>query len=83
MGWSDKGLVVVDKPAEKEKDSAVRRLARRVLAAFGPGDQVVYSPDFGPETTFYRWRKQAVKDGILVYHRGAYFVAQKIKVEIN
>jgi hypothetical protein len=84
MGWSTNGLVVVDKPAEKTEDnSAVARLGQRVLAHFKPGNQVVYIPDFGPEATFYRWRKQAAKDGIVTYHRGAYFVAQPIVVRLT
>ncbi len=83
MGWSANGLIVVDKPTEKtNNNSAVAHMGARVLAAFKPGDQVVYSPDFGPEATFYRWRKQAAKDGIVTYNRGSYFVAKRIEVEI-
>lgn len=78
MGWSANGLVVVDKPADNsEENTALGRMHRAVLAALKPGDQVLYSPDFGPEATFYRWRKHAVKKGYLVYNRGSYFVAQE------
>jgi hypothetical protein len=84
MGWSANGLVVVDKPVEQTDDNtATGRMGRAVLATFKPGDQVIYSPEFGPETTFYRWRKQAVKDGQLVYNRGSYFVAQMIERKPN
>jgi hypothetical protein len=77
MGWSANGLVVVDKPADKsEENTATGRMGRAVLAKFKPGDMVIYSPEFGPETTFYRWRKHAVRKGDLVYNRGSYFVAQ-------
>jgi hypothetical protein len=84
MGWSVNGLVVVDKPVEKvNENTAGSKMERAVLAAFKPGDQVVYSPDFGPEATFYRWRKQAVREGKVVYHRGAYFVARKDEAKPN
>jgi hypothetical protein len=84
MGWSANGLVLVDKPAEQvNENSAAYKMERNVLAAFKPGDQVVYSPDFGPQATFYRWRQQAVKDGKVVYHRGAYFVARKDEAKPN
>jgi len=84
MCWSPAGLVLVDKPAEKvNENTALYRMGLNVLAAFKPGDQVVYSPGFGPEATFYRWRKQAVKDGKLVYHRGAYFVARRGEAKPN
>jgi hypothetical protein len=75
MGWSANGLVIVDKP-EEEDNSAIGRMGRTVLAKLKPGDQVLYAPELGPEATFYRWRKHAVRIGELVYHRGAYFVAQ-------
>src|SRR3984885_15512870 len=62
MGWSANGLVVVDKPADKaDMNSATGRMGRAVLTKFKPGDQVIYLPELGPETTFYRWRKQAVR----------------------
>ena len=78
MGWSANGLVVVDKPADKaDMNSATGRMGRAVLTKFKPGDQVIYLPELGPETTFYRWRKQAVREGVLVYNRGSFFVAQE------
>jgi hypothetical protein len=84
MGWSANGLVVVDKPLEKTDDNtAAGRMGRAVLAMFKPGDQVIYSPQFGPEATFYRWRKQAVHDGDLVFNRGSYFVAQPVERKPN
>jgi hypothetical protein len=84
MGWSANGLVLVDKPAEPvNENSAMYRMGLNVLAAFKPGDQVVYSPDFGPEATFYRWRKEAVKAGKVLYHRGAYFVARRDEPKPN
>ncbi|MGB9071461.1 MAG: hypothetical protein WCC22_02235 [Terriglobales bacterium] len=84
MGWSAGGLTLVDKPAEQVNENTARyRMGLNVLAAFKPGDQVVYSPDFGPEATFYRWRKRAVKDGQVVYHRGAYFVARASDTKPN
>jgi hypothetical protein len=84
MGWSVNGLVVVDKPVEKvNENTAGSKMERNVLAAFKPGDQVVYSPDFGPEATFYRWRKQAARDGKVVFNRGAYFVPRKDEAKPN
>jgi hypothetical protein len=84
MGWSANGLVLVDKPAEKvDENTAAGRMERAVLSLFKPGDQVVYSPDFGPQASFYRWRKQAVGEGKVVYYRGAYFVARKDETKPN
>jgi hypothetical protein len=78
-----KGLVLAAKPETVPENTAMYRMATNVLAAFKPGDQVVYSPDFGPEAGFYRWRKQAAKDGKLVYNRGAYFVAKASESKPN
>jgi hypothetical protein len=84
MGWSANGLVVVNKPTEKaDENTAAARMERNVFSTFKPGNQVVYSPQFGPEATFYRWRKQAVRDGSLVYNRGAYFVTQEEEKKPN
>ncbi len=84
MGWSANGLVVVDKPTEKADDNtATGRMGRAVLAKLKPGDLVMYSPEFGPEATFYRWRKEAVRDGRLIYNRGSYFVAQEVEHKPN
>lgn len=84
MGWSANGLVVVDKPTEKADDNtATGRMGRAVLAKLKPGDLVMYSPEFGPEATFYRWRKEAVRDGRLTYNRGSYFVAQDVEHKPN
>ncbi|MGB6802110.1 MAG: hypothetical protein WBE31_07565 [Candidatus Sulfotelmatobacter sp.] len=79
MGWSANGLVVVDKPAETD-NTAIGQMHRAVLSVLKPGDMVIYSPEFGPEATFYRWRKHAVKKGFLVYNRGSYFVAREEEV---
>jgi hypothetical protein len=84
MGWSANGLVLVDRPSEKvDENTAAYKMERSVLAAFKPGEQVVYSPDFGPEATFYRWRKQAVRERKVVYNRGAYFVARREEPKPN
>jgi hypothetical protein len=84
MGWSANGLVLVDRPSEKvDENTAAYKIERSVLAAFKPGEQVVYSPDFGPEATFYRWRKQAVRERKVVYNRGAYFVARREEPKPN
>jgi hypothetical protein len=84
MGWSTNGLVVVDKPRERlDENTAAYKMERAVFTMFKPGDQVVYSPDFGPEATFYRWRKQAVKDRKVVYNRGAFFVARECESKPN
>ena len=45
--------------------------------------QVLYSPDFGPEATFYRWRREASKSGKVVYHRGAYFMGKEPEKKAN
>jgi hypothetical protein len=84
MGWSADGLVLVNKPAEEvNTNTAMYRMERNVLAAFKPGDQVVYSPDFGPQATFYRWRREAVMKRLVVYHKGAYFVARRDETKPN
>jgi hypothetical protein len=84
MGWSANGLVIVDKPAEQaNENSAAYKMERNVLGVLKPGDQVVYSKDFGPEANFYRWRKDAVREGKVVYNRGAYFVARMCEKKPN
>ena len=84
MGWSANGLVVVDKPVDTAPtNTAAYRMERNVLSALKPGDQVVYSPDFGPEANFYRWRKDAVREGKVVYNRGAFFVARRDESKPN
>jgi hypothetical protein len=84
MGWSANGLVVVDKPVDRsEENTATNRMGRAVLAKFKPGDQVVYSAEFGPEATFYRWRKDAVRNGTVTYNRGAYFVTLEVEKKPN
>ena len=47
------------------------------MTIFKPGERVVYRPDIGSVATFYRWRKRALADGILVLSDGAYYRAHK------
>ena len=53
---------------------ALTRLESQVFAKFKPGQMISYSPELGAEGTFYRWRKQAAKDGKLAYSTGCYYV---------
>jgi hypothetical protein len=81
--WQSKGLCLTTKPEELPENTALYRMGLNVLAKYKPGEQVVYSAELGPETTFYRWRKQAVQEGKLVQSGGAYFVAQRVEPRPN
>jgi hypothetical protein len=71
--WQANGLVLTQELEEVPENSAMYRMELNVMAKYKPGDMVVYSAELGAETTFTRWRKQAVKDGKLVYNGGRYF----------
>lgn len=72
-------LVQCDKPEpvaeEKKLSPAMLRMAQNCFHKFKPGDEVLYCPDLGAASTFYRWRDQAVADGRVVNHSGRYVMA--------
>jgi hypothetical protein len=68
------------KRAVRNRDSsqaiAFARTTAAVRAAFVPQETVRYHPTLGAESTFYRWKKWALRNGILVVNRGkTYLVA--------
>jgi hypothetical protein len=72
-------LVQCEKPEpvveEKKASPAMLRMAKNCFHKFKPGDEVVYSPDLGASSTFYRWRDQAVAEGRIANHSGMYVLA--------
>jgi hypothetical protein len=74
MEFNDGELRMVAKPEAVPEDSALTRMQRNVFAKFKPGEMLAFSAELGPEATFYRWRKQAAKDGAIAYSGGCYFV---------
>ena len=72
--WQHNGLVLTAEPQAVTEETALTRMERSVFAKYKPGDVVMYSPELGPEATFYRWRKQAAKDGKLACSSGCYYV---------
>jgi hypothetical protein len=74
MEWRNHGLHVTQKPETQAQSPSLQRMEEQVLAKYKPGQMVVYSAELGPETTFYRWRREATNTGKLVYSNGCYFV---------
>jgi hypothetical protein len=75
-----RGLVITEKPPDpqpeqKKLSKAMSHMARNCFHKFKPGDEVVYSPDLGSGSTFYRWRDDAVDSGLVVHHGGKYMMA--------
>jgi hypothetical protein len=72
-------LVQCEKPEpvveEKKVPKAMALMSRNCFHKFKPGDAVVYSKDLGSESTFHRWREDAVELGTVVRHSGGYFMA--------
>jgi hypothetical protein len=72
--WQTGGLVLTTEPEAVTEETALTRMERNVFAKYKPGQMVVYSPELGAEGTFYRWRKDATKEGKLACSGGCYFV---------
>jgi len=72
--WQVNGLCLTTEPEAVPEESALTRMQRNVFAKFKAGEMLTYSAELGPEATFYRWRKQAAKDGAIAYSGGCYFV---------
>ena len=82
---STEGLVLTEKPEDVQDDhSANARMMSAIQAAFGPNEPIEYRPPLGPERTFYRCKKWAIKRKLLVMSNGrAYLPASGVKVNIN
>lgn len=72
--WSDGGLQMTTEPDKPPQDSALGRMTTIVRAAFGTHDPIVYRAELGSETTFYRWRKWAVEQHVLVKSKGVLYM---------
>lgn len=74
--WADGGLVLTDKPEDIQDDhSANSRITSAVQAAFKPNEPVVWQPSLGPERTFYRWKRWALEQRLLVQTDGKVYLA--------
>ena len=78
---SNGGLQMTTEPDKPPEDSALARIVTVVRAAFGPRDPIVYKPELGAESTFYRWRQWAVKQHILVKSKGKLYMAAGATLE--
>jgi hypothetical protein len=72
-------LVQCEKPEpveeEKKPSKAIAHMAKNCFHRFKPGDEVIYSRDLGANATFYRWRDDAVEQGLVTCHGGCYYMA--------
>lgn len=80
MKWEpSQGLVITEKPEETEPErkvsKAMAQMARNCFHRFKPGDEITYSRELGSDSTFYRWRDNAVDIGTVVHHSGKYIMA--------
>jgi hypothetical protein len=73
MEFAGGELRLVAKPEDAEEDTALNRIEQRVFAKYKPGDMVVYSAEFGSQSSFERWRREAASNGKLAYHSGHYY----------
>jgi len=62
------------RPARKEAD-ALARMTEAVRATFMPHETIRYRPSLGPESTFYRWRKWALRARVLVTSNGKTYLS--------
>ena len=85
FAWGADGLMLTEKPDDVQDDSSANaRMMSAVQATFKPDEPIVYRPSFGPERTFYRWRKWAVERKLLVQTDGkVYLRATGVRVAIN
>ncbi len=60
-------------PTKPPKASAMDIMHENCVTVFKPGDEVAYRKDLGARATFFRWRDQAIEDGILVCSGGVYY----------
>ncbi len=74
--WQNGGLEMTTKPDEAPEDSAFGRMTAVVRAAFGPREPIVYKPELGAESTFYRWRPWALTRHILVKSKGKLYMPE-------
>jgi len=81
--WRNGHFCLTDAPESQPENTALYRMERNVFAKYKPGELVIYSAELGPEGTFYRWRKQAAKDGKLVYAGGRYLVPPAREEKVN
>lgn len=83
--WDTEGLVLTQKPEDVQDDSSANvRMMSSIHAAFKQDEPVVYRPSLGPERSFYRCKKWALDQGLLVQSKGkTYLPASGVRVEIN
>jgi len=85
FAWGAEGLVLTEKPDDVQDDhSANARMMSAVQAAFKQDEPIVWRPSLGPERTFYRFKKWAVDNKLLVQTGGrTYLPASGVTVNIN
>jgi hypothetical protein len=80
MAWTPDGLVIVDKPADKETESKAFGLMKlNVFGTFKVGEVVTYLESLGPKTTFYRWREVAAAAGLLTKSGEKYYRSHAVQ----
>jgi len=80
MDFAGGELRIVPRPEPKEpvkiaKPTAIERMARNCMAKFKPGELVTYTEVLGSRPTFYRWRDEAVDDGLIVRAGTSFYMA--------
>jgi hypothetical protein len=73
--WQVNGLCLTTEPEAVTEDTALYRMEINVRAKYKPDEMVVYSTELGTQSTFERWRRDAVKKGKLVFRGGHYYFA--------
>ena len=75
--WGEDGqLVQTGEPAteSKEDNSAFARITSAIQVAFSPGEPITWRDSLGAEATFYRWKKWAIKNRIMIVSGGKTFL---------
>jgi AAA domain len=78
--WTVDGLTLTEKPPEKTEAkmkgaSAMGLMHLNVCASFKPGEAIVYREGLGARATFFRWREQAIEQGLVIVSGGVYYRA--------
>ena len=73
--WQDGGLRRTEKPEDVSDDSAFARVTAAVHAAFKSNEPITWRESLGPEATYYRWRKWAIAQKLVVSIRGEIFLS--------
>jgi hypothetical protein len=71
--WQVNGLCLTTEPEALPENTALYKMEQHVFAKYKAGDMIVYSAELGTQSTFERWRKQAVKDGKVTQSGGHYW----------